>query len=290
MASINRVTLIGNLGADPERSTTQSGQAYTKLRLATNENYKDSSGNWQTSTEWHTVKVWGVSADRAAQQLRKGSLVYVEGSLKSYEVGDGNSGMGQGSSRRIWEIKALAWRSLDSKESRGQGEYNANQGNQSNYNQNQGGGFGNNGGGFGNGGNSLGNGGNSLGNGGNSFGNGGNSFGNGGNSFGNGGNSFGNGGNSFGNGGNSFGNGGNSFGNGGNSFGGSNPGQQAPSSSDWSTNSSNNKSDGSWGATSAADQGQSNSSAWNNSGWGSANKSEDNSGSTGGSGDDPIPF
>jgi single-strand DNA-binding protein len=277
MASINRVTLIGNLGADPERSTTQGGQAYTKLRLATNENYKDSSGNWQTSTEWHTVKVWGVSADRAAQQLRKGSLVYVEGSLKSYEIGDGNPSMGQGGNRtRIWEIKALSWRSLDSKESRGQGEYNANQGNQSNYNQNQSGGFGNNGGGFGNNGGG--------------FGNGGNSFGNGGNSFGNGGNSFGNAGNSFGNAGNSFGNGGNSFGNGGNNFGGSNPGQQASSSSDWSTNSSTNKNDGSWGATPAADQGQSNSSAWNNSGWGSANNSEDNGGSTGGSGDDPIPF
>ena len=88
MASINRVTLIGNLGADPERLSTSNGQAYAKLRLATNENYQDRNGQWQKSTEWHTVKIWGASVDRAVQQLRKGSLVYIEGSLRRYEVGD----------------------------------------------------------------------------------------------------------------------------------------------------------------------------------------------------------
>ena len=273
MASINRVTLIGNLGADPERSSTQSGQAYTKLRLATNENYQDRNGNWQSSTEWHTVKIWGASADRAAQQLRKGSLVYIEGSLKSYEIGDGNSGMGQGGNRtRIWEIKALAWRSLDSKESRNQGDHNQNQGGRPSYNQNQsqsagGGGFGNSGGGFGNSGGG--------------FGNSGGGFGNN-----NSGGGFGNSGGGFGNSSGGFGNN-----NSGGGFGGGNG--QAAASSDWSTNNANKSaenSSSSWGASPAADQGQSNSSAWNNSGWGAAPKSADNTGGNGGSNDDPIPF
>ena len=268
MASINRVTLIGNLGADPERSNTQSGQAYTKLRLATNENYQDRNGNWQSSTEWHTVKIWGASADRAAQQLRKGSLVYIEGSLKSYEIGEGNAGMGQGGNRtRIWEIKALAWRSLDSKESRNQGDFNSNQSGRGNHNQNQsgqsassGGGFGNSGGGFGNSGGGFGN----------------SSSGGG---FGNSGGGFGNS--------NSGGGFGNSTSGGG--FGGNNA-SQAAASSDWSTNQSNNTTEKPWGATPSADQGQANSSAWNNSGWGTGPKADDNSSGSGGSSDDPIPF
>ena len=113
MASINRVTLIGNLGRDPERMTTSGGQAFARFSLATNENYQDRSGQWQTSTEWHTVKVWGPSADRVMQQLRKGSSVYIEGSLRSYEVGESNPNMGPGGGRtRLWEVKALTWRRL----------------------------------------------------------------------------------------------------------------------------------------------------------------------------------
>ena len=115
MASINRVTLIGNLGRDPERVTTSGGHAFAKFSVATNENYQDRSGQWQTLTEWHTVKVWGPSADRVMQQLRKGSLVYIEGSLRSYEVGE--------NSRRLWEVKALTWRSLDPKERQGDKGY-----------------------------------------------------------------------------------------------------------------------------------------------------------------------
>ena len=113
MASINRVTLIGNLGRDPERMTTSGGQAFARFSLATNENYQDRSGQWQTSTEWHTVKVWGPSADRVMQQLRKGSSVYIEGSLRSYEVGESNPNMGpRGGRTRLWEVKALTWRRL----------------------------------------------------------------------------------------------------------------------------------------------------------------------------------
>lgn len=87
MASVNSVTLIGHLGADPELRYTPSGQAVTNLRLATNRNYKDDSGEWQSIPEWHGITVWGEQAERAADQLRKGRLVYVEGRLqpRSYE-------------------------------------------------------------------------------------------------------------------------------------------------------------------------------------------------------------
>ena len=77
---LNRVTLIGNLGKDPEIRTTESGVTRANFTLATNENYKDRNGNWQKSTEWHDLVMWRSMADRA-KVLRKGMLVYVEGKL-----------------------------------------------------------------------------------------------------------------------------------------------------------------------------------------------------------------
>jgi single-strand DNA-binding protein len=100
------MTLIGNLGKDAELKRTPSGAEYTVFTLATNESYKDRNGEWQSETEWHYVKVWGRSAERASQQLKKGAKVYVEGKLKSYEV-DGV---------RRYEVSAHTWRSLDSKQ------------------------------------------------------------------------------------------------------------------------------------------------------------------------------
>ena len=84
---MNRVTLFGNLGADPELRATGGGQAVLKLRLATAERYKDNSGEWKERTEWHSVVVWGKRAEALARMLRKGSRVLVEGSLRtsSYE-------------------------------------------------------------------------------------------------------------------------------------------------------------------------------------------------------------
>ena len=103
---INSMTLIGNLGKDAELKRTPNGAEYTVFSLATSESYKDRNGEWQSETEWHYVKVWGRSAERAAQQLKKGVKVYVEGKLKSYEV-DGV---------RRYEVSAHTWRSLDSKQ------------------------------------------------------------------------------------------------------------------------------------------------------------------------------
>ncbi len=89
---LNRVLLLGNLGADPELKTTQGGTAVLKIRLATAERYQDKAGDWQDRTEWHSVVVWGKRAEGLAKVLAKGSSIFVEGSLhtSSYEDRDGN--------------------------------------------------------------------------------------------------------------------------------------------------------------------------------------------------------
>ncbi|MCB9530347.1 MAG: single-stranded DNA-binding protein [Myxococcales bacterium] len=88
MASVNKVILIGNLGADPELRTTAGGQAVCELRLATNERWTDKSGATQERTEWHRVVVWGRSAENAAKYLAKGRSAYVEGRLQTREWTD----------------------------------------------------------------------------------------------------------------------------------------------------------------------------------------------------------
>lgn len=90
---INKVILIGNLGADPERRATAGGASVTSLRIATSESWKDkTSGEQQERTEWHRVKLFGRLADIAAEYLRKGRQVYIEGSLRTdkYTDKDGN--------------------------------------------------------------------------------------------------------------------------------------------------------------------------------------------------------
>jgi single-strand DNA-binding protein len=84
---LNRVMLLGNLGADPELKVTQGGQAVLKLRLATTERYKDKTEQWQERTEWHSITVWGRRGEALAKILGKGSTIFVEGSLRtsSYE-------------------------------------------------------------------------------------------------------------------------------------------------------------------------------------------------------------
>jgi single-strand DNA-binding protein len=84
---LNRVMLLGNLGADPELRVTPGGQAVLKLRLATNETYLDRSNVRQERTEWHRVTVWGRRAEALGKILQKGDLLFVEGRLQtsSYE-------------------------------------------------------------------------------------------------------------------------------------------------------------------------------------------------------------
>lgn len=84
---VNKVILIGHLGADPEVRYTANGTAVAKFRVATNESYVDKSGNRQELTEWHLVTAWGKLAETCGQYLSKGKQVYIEGKLRttSYE-------------------------------------------------------------------------------------------------------------------------------------------------------------------------------------------------------------
>ena len=81
--SVNKVILIGNLGKDPEVKYTPQGTAVAKFTLATNERYKDKSGEWQDRTEWHNVVAWARTAEIVGEYLKKGRTVYVEGSLRT---------------------------------------------------------------------------------------------------------------------------------------------------------------------------------------------------------------
>lgn len=89
---LNRVMLLGNLGADPELKMTGSGQAVLKMRLATTESYLDRNKVRQEKTEWHNVVLWGKRAEALGKFLTKGSRLFVEGGLRtsSYDDREGN--------------------------------------------------------------------------------------------------------------------------------------------------------------------------------------------------------
>jgi single-strand DNA-binding protein len=92
MRGVNRVMLIGNLGKDPDIQFLEGNIGVAKFSLATTETFKDRSGKLISQTEWHTVVLWRGLADLAQKYLHKGSLVYIEGRLKtrSWEDKDGN--------------------------------------------------------------------------------------------------------------------------------------------------------------------------------------------------------
>lgn len=85
MASVNKVILVGNLGADPETRYMPSGDAITTIRLATTDRFKDKGGEKQERTEWHRVVFFGRLAEIAGEYLKKGRSVYVEGTLRTRE-------------------------------------------------------------------------------------------------------------------------------------------------------------------------------------------------------------
>ena len=90
---VNKVTLIGNLGKDPEVRALENGAKVAKFSIATNENYRDKSGEWQTQTEWHEIVAWRAVAERAESSLKKGMTVYLEGKLstRTWQDKDGNN-------------------------------------------------------------------------------------------------------------------------------------------------------------------------------------------------------
>jgi single-strand DNA-binding protein len=101
MASVNRVILVGFLGHDPKLAYTTQGKAVCELSIATNEVWKDKSGERQERTEWHRAKVWGDHAESCSKYLAKGRMVYVEGKLQTRSYEDK-----QGQKRYVTEIIA----------------------------------------------------------------------------------------------------------------------------------------------------------------------------------------
>ena len=90
--SVNRVILVGHLGGDAESRYTPSGTAVANFNVATNESRKNAEGDFQDHTEWHRCVLFGRPAETAAQYLKKGQMVYVEGRLRtrSWEDKEGN--------------------------------------------------------------------------------------------------------------------------------------------------------------------------------------------------------
>uniref|UniRef100_A0A7C5EX88 Single-stranded DNA-binding protein n=1 Tax=Desulfobacca acetoxidans TaxID=60893 RepID=A0A7C5EX88_9BACT len=103
---VNRVILVGNLGADPELRYTASGMAVAKFRIATSETYTDRQGTRQERTEWHRITAWGKLAEICGQYLSKGRLVYIEGRIRS------DSWEQEGVKRYSYEIVADTMRML----------------------------------------------------------------------------------------------------------------------------------------------------------------------------------
>ena|SRR5688572_14967229 len=102
MASVNKVIIVGNLGKDPETKYLPSGDAVTNFTVATTESWKDkASGDKKEATEWHRISTFGKLAEICAEYLKKGSSVYVEGSIKTRKWQDK-----EGVDRYSTEIKA----------------------------------------------------------------------------------------------------------------------------------------------------------------------------------------
>lgn len=108
---VNKVILIGNLGKDPEFRTLESGASRANFSLATNESYKDKSGQWQKLTEWHDIVAWRNQADQA-KNLKKGMLVYIEGKLTHRKWTDKEN-----KDHYITEIQVETMRILEKRES-----------------------------------------------------------------------------------------------------------------------------------------------------------------------------
>lgn len=90
MAGVNKVILVGNLGADPETRTIESGAKVANFSIATTERYKDKNGNAVDKTEWHNIVMWRGLADIAEKYLKKGSQVFIEGKLRTRSWDDQN--------------------------------------------------------------------------------------------------------------------------------------------------------------------------------------------------------
>ena len=121
MAGVNKVILVGNLGADPEARSLNNGGEVVNLRVATSENWKDKDGNRQERTEWHQVVIFNENLGRVAKSyLRKGSKVYLEGQIQTRKWTDN-----QGNDKYTTEVVLQRFRGelvlLDSRDGGGGG-------------------------------------------------------------------------------------------------------------------------------------------------------------------------
>ena len=81
--SVNKIVLVGHLGADPESRFTPSGVAVTTFNMATNESWKNKEGEYEDRTEWHRIVLYGKAAETASKYMKKGQLTYVEGRIRT---------------------------------------------------------------------------------------------------------------------------------------------------------------------------------------------------------------
>lgn len=105
---VNKVILIGNLGADPEVRYTQNGTPVATFRVATTERWKDPKGNIQEQTEWHNIVAWRRYAEIAGEYLSKGSRVYIEGKLQTRKWQDQNNNDRYTTEIVVRELKMLS--------------------------------------------------------------------------------------------------------------------------------------------------------------------------------------
>ena len=116
MASVNKVIIVGNLGADPETKYLPSGDAVTHIRVATTDKWKDkTSGEMKEATEWHRIAFFGRLATVAGEYLKKGSQIYVEGSLRTRKWQDKD-----GQDRYSTEIRGDVMQMLGRREGAGE--------------------------------------------------------------------------------------------------------------------------------------------------------------------------
>ncbi|MEG1454351.1 MAG: single-stranded DNA-binding protein [Comamonas sp.] len=147
MASVNKVIIVGNLGRDPEMRAFPSGDQVANVTIATTDRWRDkNTGENKEATEWHRVVFNGRLAEIVGQYLRKGSQVYVEGSLRTRKWTD----QATGQERYATEIRADTMQMLGSRQGMGGGQQGGGYGDDSGYGDNggNGGNAGNNGGGY----------------------------------------------------------------------------------------------------------------------------------------------
>jgi single-strand DNA-binding protein len=108
--SVNKVILVGRVGRDPEIKYTPNGSPVAKFSLATDESFKDRSGEQQRRTEWHNIVAWNKLAEICGEYLTKGKLIYIEGSIRSRQWEDQS-----GNKRTSYEVVARTMQMLGSK-------------------------------------------------------------------------------------------------------------------------------------------------------------------------------